>query len=142
MKLIAALCGLLLALVAVPAAAEAVTLNGLTPKLPGTTVKRGSAPLFALRVTPEPTNAKVFVRVCPRSKKTDFRGLICEDAWGAIATKRGSSTYSVRTPDYSFLRWWLLRPGTYYWQAFRIYNVDGAHDSYQEGPIKTLRVVR
>lgn len=140
MKSAAALCALLLSLVLLPAAADAATLNGLTPKLPGTTVKRGSAPLFALGVAPEATGAKVFIRVCPRSKKTDFRGLICEDAWSAIATKRGGSTYSVRAPDCSFPRWWLLRKGTYYWQAYRIFNVDGAHDSYQEGPIKTLRV--
>jgi hypothetical protein len=66
--------------------------------------------------------------------------MICDDAWGAIATKRGTSTDSVRAPDYSFPRWWLLRPGVYSWQAYRILNVDGAHDSYQEGPIRRLRV--
>jgi hypothetical protein len=140
MRMVAALCGLLVGLVFVPVAAEAAGLNGLTPRTPGSSVSRGSAPLFALGVTAEPTNAKVFIRVCPRSKKTDFRGLICEDAWSAIATKRGSSTYAVRAPDYSFPRWWLLRRGTYYWQAYRIFNVDGAHDSYQEGPIRKLRV--
>jgi hypothetical protein len=91
----------------VPTAAEAATLHGLSLALPGTGLHPG----------------------LPALEKADVHGLICEDAWGAIATKRGSSTFAVRVPDYSFPRWWL-------------HNVDGAHDSYQGGPIKTLRVVR
>lgn len=122
------------------AVAEAATKNGLTPLAPGSSVSRGADPLFKVRATRVKDAPRVFLRVCPGSRKRDTRGLICQDAWLATFSRRSSRTWTTRAPDYSFPRWWLVRPRTYYWQAYRIYFRQGAADNFQEGPIRRLRV--
>jgi hypothetical protein len=126
--------GLLLAL-AVPA--FAATLNGVTPLTPksGATVKKGSPPTFKAKVKGE---GSVFLHIC-KSKKKDADGLICNKV--TIAEMKKKAGVFRHTPkDYDFPGYWLVTPGTYYWQAHRIQCDVGDDDCHKEGPVVKFRV--
>lgn len=114
------------------------TKNGITalsPK-PGSSVKRGAAPTFRMRVVgPGP----VYVHVC-RSAKRNSKGLICSRSSMGRAVRRGSEM-RYRPRFYDFPSFWLNRRGTYYWQAHRIHCAgDNTSDCRQEGAIVRFRV--
>lgn len=124
------------ALLTAAPAASASTLNGLTPVSPksGAKVKVGFAPTFKVKSTGE---GEVWIHVC-KSKKKDADGVICVDESIGRAKKKGS-TFQYKPKKYTFPGFWMVTPGTYYWQAHRI-DCAGSSDCRQEGPIVKFRV--
>jgi len=119
-----------LLVIAVPA--FAASLNGITPLAPksGATVTKGSPPTFKAKVVGE---GSVFMHIC-KSKKKDADGLICSKVTIAEMKKR-AGIFRHKPKDYSFRGYWLVTPGTYYWQAHRIQCDVGDDDCQKEGPI-------
>jgi hypothetical protein len=128
-----------LAVGAAPASAVAATKHGITPLAPraGGSVAAGKAASFRMRVKGK---GKVFVHVCKSSHKAARDGTICSKVTIGQAVKRnGVFTYTQKFYDYP--AFWLNRPGTYYWQAYRIECVTGnTSDCRQEGPVVKFRV--
>lgn len=122
------------ALVAAPALAA--TKNGITPLAPkaGATVPQGEAPTFRARVRGP---GKVWFHVC-KSKRRNKDGVICNKASIGQGKKSGGRVYRYKVKFFDYPDFWLNRPGTYYWQAHRIYCKGG--DCRQEGPIVRFRV--
>src|SRR4051794_34070303 len=121
----------MLALLAAPAGAA----GGVTPLAPkaGAIVPVGKSPTFRARVH---GSGQVWVRVCGSRRTT--AGLICAtDAIGRM--KRGRfAVYTYRPKFYDFADFWLNRPGTYYWQAYRIRCARSR--CRQPGPIVAFKV--
>lgn len=127
------------ALAAAPAYALAATRNGLTPLSPksGAAVPKGKSVTFTGRVR---GRGPVFVHVCKSARKSKAQGTICMKATIGQARKKGGR-FSYRQRTYSFDAYWLNRPGTYYWQAYRIACENGnTSDCRQEGPVVRFRV--
>jgi len=120
-----------LAAMAAPAGAAA-SIRPLSPKA-GATVPLGKSPAFRARVH---GSGQVWVRVCG-SRRTKG-GLICAaDSIGRA--KRGRfSLYTYKPKFYAFAGFWLNRPGTYYWQAYRIACTRSR--CRQPGPIVAFKV--
>jgi hypothetical protein len=116
-------------------ASPASAANGVTPLSPksGATVPEGKSPRLRARVHGP---GQVWVRVCG-SRRTNS-GLICAtDAIGRM--KRGRfAVFSFRPKFHDFAGFWLNRPGTYYWQAYRI-ACKGSR-CRQPGPIVAFKV--
>ena len=126
-------------LAAAPASAPAATQNGVTPASPrsGAVVPKGKSVTFKGRVRGA---GPIFVHVCKSARKSRKEGTICKTATIGQARKRGG-TFSYRQRTYSFSAYWLNRPGTYYWQAYRIACENGnTSDCRQEGPVVRFRV--
>ncbi len=127
------------ALTLAPAAAPAATRNGVTPTSPkpGAAVPKGKSVTFKGRVRgPGP----IFVHVCKSARKSKKEGTICKTATIGQARKKGGR-FSYRQKVFSFAEYWLNRPGTYYWQAYRIACENGnTSDCRQEGPVVRFRV--
>jgi hypothetical protein len=125
----------LAAVLASLAASPAWAATGVTPLSPkgGETVPVGKSPTFRARVH---GSGQVWMRVCGLRRTTS--GLICStDAIGRM--KRGrSATYTYRPKFYDFADFWLNRPGTYYWQAYRIKCSKSR--CRQPGPIVAFKV--
>ena len=119
--------------------AVAASLNGITPVSPksGSTVKTGTAPTFKVKVQGD---GQVWVHVC-KSKKKDSEGVICTDESIGQAKKKGS-TFQYKPKKFTFPGFWMVTPGTYYWQAHRIACIAGSDlsDCRQEGPIVKFKV--
>ena len=128
--LIAAICA---------APSSAATLNELTPvsPKPGGKVASGKSASFKVRSTGE---GSVWVHVC-KSRKKNSKGVICNKQFIGEA-KRSRGLYKATQKFFDYPAFWLNRPGTYYWQAYRI-NCEGGNtrDCQQEGPIVKFRVV-
>lgn len=67
------------------------------------------------------------------------------DSAGIIGSEVTLASFSTATPawtplPYTFPSYWLVTPGTYYWQPYRISYSDDP-DGYQEGAIRRLEVV-
>jgi hypothetical protein len=126
-----------LGLLALPSAAGATTKHGITPLAPkaGSTVAVGSRPTFKMRAKGP---GQVWVHVC-KNKRKGSDGVICNKNPESIgrAKKRGG-VFKYKPPFFDFPEFWLNSPGTYYWQAFRIFCAGG--DCAQEGPIVKFRV--
>jgi hypothetical protein len=119
--------------------AAAATKNEITPLAPkaGTSVPAGKALTFRMKVG-DPGSG-VFVHVC-KSKKRDGDGLICSKETMLKAKKRNGA-FQARQKAYALLDdFFLNRPGTYYWQAYRIECFSGSSDCSQEGPIVRFKV--
>ena len=135
-----------LALTAAPLAAlvlagpaAATTKNGITPLAPkvGTSVPAGKALTFRMKVA-DPGSG-VFVHVC-KSKRRDKDGLICSKETMLQAKKR-NGVFQARQKAFALLDdFFLNRPGTYYWQAYRIECFSGSSDCSQEGPVVRFKV--
>jgi hypothetical protein len=123
-------------LVVAAAPAFGATKHGITPITPaqGDEVPKSEAPTFRLRAH---GSGQVWVRVCASARK-DHDGVICDRlALGRAARHRGGVyTYTPRFRD--FPGFWLNRPGTYHWQAYRLACVGS--DCRAEGPIVRFRV--
>jgi len=95
----------------------------------GSTLTAGSQPTFKIRdASASARRYGVFITVST-SKALTRRGDLKKTNIGTFAKmKRRGSVYSYKTPLYSFPTWFMVRPGTYYWQAFRIdCSVKGCH---------------
>jgi hypothetical protein len=125
-------------LLALPSAASAATKHGITPLAPkaGSSVPAGKSPTFKMRVKGK---GRVYVHVC-KSKKKAKDGRICFKSDIGRARKKGG-VFRFKPKFYDFTGFWLVTPGTYYWQAFRISCEGDLSDCYQEGPITRLKVV-
>ena len=121
----------------VPAVALAATKNGITPVAPkaGGKIPAGKAPTFKMKVSGPGT---VWLHVC-KSKKKDADGVICSTESIGRAHKSGSQ-YVYKPKLYNYPGFWMVRPGTYYWQVFRIDCSSGTSDCNQEGPITKVVV--
>jgi hypothetical protein len=120
---------------AVAVAVAAIAASGVTPLSPraGETVPAGKSPTFRARIH---GSGPVWVRVCGTRKTTN--GLICAtDAIGrATRGKGGVATFKPKF--HNFPSFWLNRPGTYYWQAYRIACVGSR--CRQPGPVVAFKV--
>jgi hypothetical protein len=130
----------LLLVVAVAVAAPlalAATKNGITPLAPqaGSTVAVGSRPTFKVRVKGP---GQVWVQVC-KSPRRDKDGVICNKELIAQAHKRGG-VFQVKARLFNYPQYWLNSPGTYYWQAHRIFCNGTSSDCLQEGPVVRFKV--
>src|SRR5215218_1148693 len=127
-------CGALL-VAATPALAS--SLNGITPVSPksGAKVKSGTAPTFKVKVQGA---GQVWIHVC-KSKKKDNDGVICTDESIGRAKKKGG-TFQYKPKKYTYPGFWMVTPGTYYWQAHRIDCSGGTDDCRLEGPIVKFKV--
>ena len=125
--------------------AMATTKNGITPLAPkaGTSVPARKSPVFHMRVK---GRGEVWVNVC-RSRKKNAEGVICLKGSGQSAefegdsigrAKKKTSGFEYKPKFYDYPSFWLNTPGTYYWQAYRIYCVG--QDCRQEGPVVRFRV--
>lgn len=129
----------LVAALALPSAALAATLHGITPTSPaaGATVPKGKAVTFKGRVRGK---GPVFIHVCKSARRSRKEGVICFSEAIGKATKKGG-TFTYRQKAFAFDAYWLNRRGTYYWQAYRIACEGGnTKDCRQEGPVVKLRV--
>jgi hypothetical protein len=124
----------LLALAAAPALAA--TKHGITPLTPraGDEVPKGRAPTFRARVH---GSGQVWVRVCSSARK-DRNGVICDRLALGRATRHKGGIYEFRPRFHDFPDFWLNRPGTYHWQAYRLACVGS--DCRAEGPIVRFSV--
>ena len=118
-------------------AGVALASNGITPLSPkaGATVPSGKAPTFKMRVHGK---GVVFVHVC-KSPKRHKDGTICHKESIGQAHKHGS-TYIYKPKFFNFPGFWMVTPGTYYWQAYRIECRSGSSDCKQEGPVVRFKV--
>jgi hypothetical protein len=121
----------LLAVMAAPAGA-ASAIKPLSPKA-GTTVALGKSPTFRARVH---GSGQVWVRVCGSRRTT--HGLICATDSIGRAKRGKSAIYTYKPRFYDFADFWLNRPGTYYWQAYRI--ACKRSRCRQPGPIVAFKV--
>jgi hypothetical protein len=126
-----------LILLALAAPAAAATRHGVTPiaPKPGARVEAGSRPTFAGRATGA---GSVWVYVSA-SRKRGKDGLIRHEAMIQRA-KRDGNRFSVRARYFDYPKFWLNRPGVYYWQAHRVRCGEDGDDCYQEGPVVRFRV--
>lgn len=127
------------ALAVAPAYALAATKNGVTPTSPrvGAAVPKGKAVTFKGKVKGRGT---IFVHVCRSAKRSKKEGVICtKQAIGKARKKSGAFSYKQKV--FAFDAYWLNRPGTYYWQAHRIFCENGnTSDCRQEGPVVRFKV--
>jgi hypothetical protein len=124
-----------MAVLAVEESASAA--SGIRPLAPakGSIVPKGKPVEFRMRVR---GRGQVWVRVC-RSSKRNRAGFICPDESFGRATRR-AGIFRYRPKLYDFPRFWLNRPGTYYWQAHRIQCDRRGNNCRQPGPVTEFRV--
>ena len=120
-------------------AAPAVAKNGVQPISPkrGDTVPAGKRPTFKMNITGDHTG--VFVHVC-RSKRKDGDGMICHDEVIGEAKKKRGSRYEFKAKFFDYDEFWLNRPGTYYWQAYRTDCNASLNDCKAEGAVVKFKV--
>lgn len=123
---------------AAPASAPAKPSSGIKIVSPTdrTNVRAGRGVSFRLRVKAKGT---VFVTVSTSSKKGK-NGTIRNDAAVGVARKHGSLRI-YRAKLYDYPEFWLNKPRTYYWQAYRIVPSNGKAVR-RAGPVVRLRVRR
>jgi hypothetical protein len=125
--------GLVTASLAFPAGASAAT--DLEYAGPAASIVRGAPLAFVVRTAAAP--GTVTVRVAG-ALQIDASGLLTgpDGTWlDETAAPLGVGVQGWTVPSSSVLR---QRPGTYYWQAFRIYCAGS--DCSQEGPIVKFHV--
>jgi hypothetical protein len=120
-------------------------VRSLAPK-DDAVVPLGTTPTFKVRVKGK---GVVYFRIC-QSKKRDNEGQACsKDPDDIDRGKKGAKTrrgrlYTFTPEKFTFPEYYLNRPGTYYWQAYRIFciRIPGrrALDCIQEGPIRKFQV--
>ena len=96
----------------------------------GSVLPLGSEPTFKVRDGSR--NARkyhIFMTVSTSKKRSRRTGDLKQTSVGTFTSmKRSGVTHTYTTPDYSFPTWFMMRPGKYYWQAFRIdCRVRGCH---------------
>lgn len=122
--------------------AQAATKHGITPLTPkqGATLAAGQPAEFHVRVKGP---GKVFFHVCDRPRKVKY-GVICDNADlgpGQRVGRSGKARRIAFRPDLElFPEYFLQRPGTYYWQAFRVHCPKLTLDCRQEGPVMRFTV--
>ena len=113
---------------AAPGTASAASPTQIAPKR-GSVLTAGSQPTFKVRDTSASARKYgVFVTVSTSKRLTRTGDLKKTDIGTFAKTKRRGSVFSYKTPLYTFPTWFMVRAGTYYWQAFRIdCAVRGCH---------------
>ena len=113
---------------AAPGAAGARSPAQIAPKS-GSVLTAGSQPTFKVRDTSASARKYgVFVTVSTSKRLTRTGDLKKTDIGTFAKMKRRGSVFSYKTPVFTFPTWFMVRPGTYYWQAFRIdCSVKGCH---------------
>ena len=97
-----------------------------------------SPPTFRART--QPGDSYLWVHVS-RSPATDAKGILASDVTLSSLSPSADdgSVYEFTPMSYTFPGYWLVTPGTYYWQAYRISYMSGA-DGAIEGPVQRLDV--
>jgi hypothetical protein len=115
----------------------ALASNGITPLSPksGQTVPAGKSPTFKMRVHGK---GQVWVHVC-KSPKRHKDGTICDKESIGRAHKHGG-VFTYKPKFFDFPAFWLNRPGTYYWQAFRIDCTANLNDCNKESKVVKFKV--
>lgn len=104
----------------------------------GSPVAAGTAPAFQVRS--HPGDQYLWVHVSRSPAPADACGTIGRDAASAsLEPTADPSVYAATARTSDLYDFWLNRPGTYYWQAYRIHYGDGA-DGCVEAPVRTLVV--
>jgi hypothetical protein len=123
--------------IALAGSAGAATKHGITPLSPkaGATVPAGRSPIFRMRKV---GSGQLWVHVC-KSAKRDKSGVICHGASIGQAHK-AHGAWEYKPQFFDFPAFWLNRPGTYYWQAYRIACDASISDCKQESPVVKFKV--
>jgi hypothetical protein len=124
----------------IPGVAAGASPAQIAPKR-GSALALGSQPTFKVRDTSAAARKyNVFVTVST-SKTPSRSGDLRKTQIGTFAEMhRRGSTYSYKTPVYNFPTWFMVRAGTYYWQAFRIDCRVAPHGCHVHSKIRSFKV--
>jgi len=128
--------------VVAPGAAGAASPKQLAPKR-GAVLAVGSQPVFKVRDRSAAAKKySVFITIST-SKKRKKNGDLMKRP-GSIGTfrqmKRRGSTFRYQAEKYTFPTWFMVRPGTYYWQAYRIDCSGGNSSCHIHTKIRSFKV--
>ncbi len=143
------------AALAVAVAAVATTGAAATPAMAdqgpkllspgnGKVLARGSRPTFKARDTGNRFNGRVWLTIS-QWKRRDRDGRLVmrigKDA-GTFTSmnRRKGNVYTYTPPAYTFDRWFMQRPGVYYWQAYHINCQTGRDSCNWYSKIRKFRV--
>ena len=103
-----------------PGAASASSPAQVSPKR-GTVFAAGSQPVFKVRDGSRAARRYSMYITISTSKKRKRNGDLRRTEIGTFASmKRRRSIHSYKPENYTFPTWFMVRPGTYYWQTYRI----------------------
>jgi hypothetical protein len=110
-----------LALALVGAGAAGAAAPKLVGPKAGAVLAVGSEPTFKARDGSAAARRYPLYITISTTKKRTKRGDLKRTKVGTFSSmKRRGSVHRYTAPDYSFPTWYMMRPGTYYWQVFRI----------------------
>ena len=111
--------------------------GGPSPQAPTQNKALPAGKAFTFKVKDARSGA-VFITVST-SKKKKADGTLRKQDWFRKMAKKGS-VHSKKTDLYPALTdYFLNKPGTYYWQAYRI-DCSAQQDCNVEGPVRTFRI--
>lgn len=119
-------------------AAIAGAAGGPSPQAPsnGRTLTAGTA--FTFKVKSSPSGA-VFLKVS-KSKKKNSKGTLRTNVYFRQMVRKAGGIHTKKTDRYPALDdYFLNRPGTYYWQAYRI-DCAAQSDCEVEGGIRSFKI--
>jgi hypothetical protein len=90
----------------------------------------GSQPTFKVRDgSRNARKYKVFMTISTSKARSKGTGDLKQTKVGTFTSmKRKGKTHSYKAPKYTFPTWYMVAPGKYYWQAYRIdCRVKGCH---------------
>jgi len=109
-----------------------------TPLAPenGKAFTAGTAFTFKVRSSP---SGAVFLKVS-KSKRKNSKGTLRTEVYFRKMGRKARGIHTKKTESYPALRdYFLNRPGTYYWQAYRI-DCAAQSDCEVEGRIRSFRI--
>jgi hypothetical protein len=103
------------------ASAQADAGPRLTSPANGRVLAVGSRPEFKATDTGSAFGGTVWLSISA-FRRRDRYGRLKESDGGTFTsmTRHRNGRYSYTPPDYSFPSWFMVKPGTYYWQAYHI----------------------
>ena len=122
-----------------PGAAGAAAPAQLSPK-PGALLERGSRPVFKVRDTSRAARRYSVYITISTSKARRRNGDLRKTSVGHFASmRRRGSTFSYMAENYTFPTWFMVRPGTYYWQVYRI-DCSARRSCHVHSKVRSFRV--
>jgi hypothetical protein len=119
--------GMLVCALTVTVAAPSRTVDATVPQLlapaNGAVHSAGTPIVFTVQTHPAD---RLWMHVSRSPNPIVVCGEIANDiaTYSATPTVTDASVYEVRPPNYTYPGYWLMTPGTYYWQIFRIDYTD------------------
>lgn len=123
-----------------PGAAGAAGPAQVAPKR-GAVVAVGSQPTFKVRdASSAARKYGVFITISTTKRRKANGDLKTTDIGTFARMKRRGSRYSFKPKNYTFPTWFMARPGTYYWQAYRIDCSGGNSSCHVPSKIRSFKV--